>query len=462
MTLWARYETIMRAAQLRIVALPESDRVRSDRSSAGGRIAADTLRRLLMLVGNGLTAEMTAQGLGDLLGLLSSPSWLANRATIRARSLAFDIGRDRWDAWAQPVGMVGGGDSTMRGVPGGAAVSAVTVYRQARAIRPMDAAQRATAAWSALASAADSWTRAAMPVVGLLTALSEGRDPDGIAAAQTAAAAVRRAFAEELEYLATPEGQQSTRPVVVIDAEPAPFDQVLPTFGAAPILRRVPTLTGLTPGLWLNGPDLTAPDGANARTGDGDMNEELIASSGLTADQIQEAADYNSGALRYRLTPAFEEYVAEERAALIGLYQIEVFGAGSAVDGKYGPATDAKAQADRDAWLADPTRSDWGERWDAWLFWDEGPPAPDAPTPTPDPAPAPSPAPEPRAEVDPPNGGGGGGGGVVPPVEPTPKAKKKSGGMLAWGLGILGVGAIAIGAMTSGGKKRRRNRRRGR
>lgn len=450
----------MRAAWLRVVALPESKRVRSDRLSPAGGIAADTVRRLWMLAGNGLTAEMVGLGLGDLLGLLSSPRWLENGATMRARGLAFDLGRARWDEWAQPTGLAGGGDASLRGVPGGAAVSAVNLYRRVRGARPMGAELRATAPWAALASAADSWARAATPVIGLIATLSEARDPQGIANAQAAADAVRAEFADELDYLRTAEGQQSVRDVVVIDAQPAPLDQALPTIEGPARLPSLPERVVRLPRP--SGPDLTAPEGANAQTGDGDMNEELIASSGLTADQIQQAADYNSGALRYRLTPAFEEYLAEERAALIALYQIEVFGPGDAVDGKYGPATDAKAEADRDAWLADPTRSDWGERWDAWLFWDAGPPAPDepAPSPTPTPTPSPTPAPEPRAEVDPPSGGGGG-GGVVPPVEPTPqpKPKKKGGGMLAWGLGLLGVGAIAIGAMTSGGKKRRKRRR---
>lgn len=187
------------------------------------------------------------------------------------------------------------------------------------------------------------------------------------------------------------------------------------------------------------------------------MDEELIARSGLTPEQLQEAAAYNDGRLRGRITEDWAEFLPEERAALVAIYQREVFGDGSAVDGKFGPATEEKARQDRDAWLADPSVSSWGAQWDSWLWWDYGPELPEG-----DPAPAPAPAGGGGQPAPAPTPGPGPGPGPAPdPAAPDPapkKAKKKS--MIGWVIGgAVGLGAIILG-VTSGGPKKRRDRKR--
>lgn len=178
-----------------------------DRSSAAGVEAAQTVRRLSMLLGNVLTADMQAD-FAPLLVLLSSPEWVRSGVSQRSRMVAFDIRAavdpSRVEAWAQPLGLDGGSDGMLRGIPGGEAARAVLLYMQASVgQRSASNEIRDSNAWRALESAAPGFGRSASEFVGALEAIiAAGAVPDR----ERGAAAIRAEYAAELEWLITPEG----------------------------------------------------------------------------------------------------------------------------------------------------------------------------------------------------------------------------------------------------------------
>lgn len=229
---------------------PLADTVQRGRTSAAGNSAGRAVRQLSMLLGNAATQELRALGLGQLLTLLASPAWLESRVSVLARQRAFQVKPEQRAAWAEPVGISGGNDSTLRGVPGGAAGGAVALYlAEGIGVRSASAEVRDSAAWRALAQAATSFERPAGPIVGALEALSETGPRD--VSRSSGEAAVRREFAAELAWLGTTDGQRAVAgleaPMVAIEAPDPGFAAANAAIQRARAARQIGPVTPLTP-----------------------------------------------------------------------------------------------------------------------------------------------------------------------------------------------------------------------
>lgn len=194
-----------------------ADPVQRDRTSAAGQVAARTVRQLSMLLGNLLTADMIEQGFGPLLAFLASPRWLqwttwspspGQRGSQLAREARGDTLPADFDAWAQPVGLEGGDDATLRGVPGGGARAAVRLYLSESRTAVTGSPVYQSWAYRMLNDASTAFARPAIAVINVLEGMA---DTGAVRNPAQARQAVRAAYWSELNFL----GAQNAGPARV-------------------------------------------------------------------------------------------------------------------------------------------------------------------------------------------------------------------------------------------------------
>lgn len=225
---------------------PLVDTVMRDRTSAAGNSAGRTVRQLSMLLGNAATQELRTLGFGPLLTLLASPAWLESHVSTLARQRAFEVKPDQRAAWAEPIGISGGNDSTLRGVPGGAAGRVVALYlAEGIGVHYASPEVRNGVAWRGLAQASTAFERPARPIVGALEVLSD-TGPRDVSRA-SGEAAVRREFAAELAWLSTPDGQRAIAgleaPMVAIEAPDPGVSAAIEAIDRAAEARQIGRIT---------------------------------------------------------------------------------------------------------------------------------------------------------------------------------------------------------------------------
>jgi hypothetical protein len=191
---------------------PLVDPVNRGRSSRAGQVAARVVRRLSMLLGNALVREMEGAGLRPLLAFVSSPQWVRWLGSRRSIDVAFSIRAasepERIPQWARPVGMDGGNDRDLRGVPGGDGARLVGIYRNAAISNDVRSSLDDGWAFKKLAQASTGFARPALVFLGHLEALSAA---DRAAYVTQGVAAVRDAYADEAEWLTTLDGALFSR-----------------------------------------------------------------------------------------------------------------------------------------------------------------------------------------------------------------------------------------------------------
>ena len=258
-----------------------ADPVQRDRTSAAGRVAARTVRQLSMLLGNLLTAEMVEQGFGPLLAFLASPRWLqwttwspapGERGSQLAREARGDTLPADFAEWARPVGLEGGDDSTLRGVPGGGARAAVRLYLSEGRTAVTGSPVYQSWAYRVLDRASTSFAR---PAIALITVLEGMAETGKVRNPAPARQAVRAAYWSELRFLGAQEERavevevirvEVPRPVAVpmgIARPRTDLDAALRVRPRGPVFVPGPRLDGQAPSTLNEG---EAPDAAPADT----------------------------------------------------------------------------------------------------------------------------------------------------------------------------------------------------